>query len=444
MRKVIIFMISVLITNTGYSNELDNLLERVRQGYQQDITLDNTQLEQFKKLHAKQAETTKTAQIQLNTLNKQTDLLLAKIDNNHKEIEVLTQKLAEESADLQQLFKQLQSAASDLDHFASNSMLSAQFPDDKLRISPLLDNKHQPTDTDIQNLWTGYMLQMVESGKITRFNTSVVLPNGVIEQNEVTRIGTFTAFTQQGYVRYLGENSAFILLPHQPQGELLDNLAQFEQTNNEAVTATIDPSRGALLAIAGEQPDNWQRVKQAGIVGYLILLVGFAGLVIALIQGIRLFRQSKQIENQRLNLAAPGDNPLGRMLKIGNKANVCADQLSRLLDEVILGEIPKLKKGLPTLAVLAGIAPLLGLLGTVSGMIETFQAITAFGNGSPKILSSGISQALLTTALGLVVSIPLVLIHCFLSSRSNTLIHILEHQGAGLIAIREMDENHDL
>ncbi|WP_299018369.1 MotA/TolQ/ExbB proton channel family protein [uncultured Photobacterium sp.] len=443
MKKIILIMISAVITNTGYSNELDSLLKKVQQGYQQEIALDKAQLEKFKALNTQQIEATNAAKKRLTTLNIQTDQFISKIDHNRNEIAELTRKLAEESADLQQVFKQLNSAASELDHHLKNSMLSAQFPDEQNRLTPLLNTKYQPNSQDIQHLWAGYLLQMVESGKIASFDSSVVLPNGAIEQRLITRLGTFTAFDQNGYVRYLENNGAFMLLPKQPQGKPLDLITQFEQQTSGPATVTIDPSRGTLIAIAGDQPDNWQRIQQAGVVGYLILLVGCVGLIISAIQGIRLFRQNKQIQHQRMNLDQPGDNPLGRILKVGRQTNIKAEQLSRLLDEVVLGEIPLLKKGLPTLAVLAGIAPLLGLLGTVSGMIETFQAITAFGNGSPKILSSGISQALLTTALGLVVSIPLVLIHCLLNNKSNALIHILEHQGAGLIALREVDESHD-
>ena len=110
------------------------------------------------------------------------------------------------------------------------------------------------------------------------------------------------------------------------------------------------------------------------------------------------------------------------------------ETLSLKLDEAILRETPSIERGLVTLAILAAVAPMLGLLGTVSGMIETFQSITLFGTGDPKLMSGGISQALVTTELGLAVAIPILLIHSALSSKSNRLIQILDEESAAIVA----------
>ena len=128
-------------------------------------------------------------------------------------------------------------------------------------------------------------------------------------------------------------------------------------------------------------------------------------------------------------------NPLGRILSVySDKIAQDVETLSLKLDEAILRETPSIERGLITLAILAAVAPMLGLLGTVSGMIETFQSITLFGTGDPKLMSGGISQALVTTELGLAVAIPMLLIHSALSSKSNRLIQILDEESAAIVA----------
>jgi biopolymer transport protein ExbB len=131
------------------------------------------------------------------------------------------------------------------------------------------------------------------------------------------------------------------------------------------------------------------------------------------------------------------DNPLGRVLRVYEE-NQSADveKLGLKLDEAILKETPALERGIMLLKVLSVVAPLLGLLGTVTGMIKTFQAITLFGTGDPKLMAGGISEALVTTVLGLVTAIPLLLLHSVVSTRSKNLVQVLDEQSVGLVAER--------
>ncbi|MEC8351463.1 MAG: MotA/TolQ/ExbB proton channel family protein, partial [Pseudomonadota bacterium] len=99
-------------------------------------------------------------------------------------------------------------------------------------------------------------------------------------------------------------------------------------------------------------------------------------------------------------------------------------------------EMPKITRNLTLIKIISVVAPLLGLLGTVTGMINTFQAITLFGTGDPKLMAGGISQALVTTVLGLVVAIPTVFLYTLLNTRSKNMLLILQEQSAGIIAER--------
>ena len=176
--------------------------------------------------------------------------------------------------------------------------------------------------------------------------------------------------------------------------------------------------------------------------GYIILGLGALGLLLLLERWIYLSVAGRRIARQRQDVANPRpDNPLGRVLQ-AFEANRQADgeTLEIRLDEAVLREAPKLHRGLPMVKLFASTAPMLGLLGTVVGIIETFQAITLFGTGDPKLMAGGISQALITTAMGLSVAVPLVLLHSLMAARSRNLARVLEEQSAGLVAAHSSGE----
>ena len=195
----------------------------------------------------------------------------------------------------------------------------------------------------------------------------------------------------------------------------------------------------ALLVLA---PDLKERIQQGGWIGFIILGLGAIGLIIALQRFYSLTVVGRGVARQQKSTEASLKNPLGRILSVySDTLAQDVETLSLKLDEAILREIPKIERGLVTLAILAAISPMLGLLGTVSGMIETFQSITLFGTGDPKLMSGGISQALVTTELGLAVAIPILLIHSALSSKSNRLVQILDEESAALIARNAEKQN---
>jgi biopolymer transport protein ExbB len=203
----------------------------------------------------------------------------------------------------------------------------------------------------------------------------------------------------------------------------------------ELVAAPVDPSRGAILNLFLQMPTLMERINQGGIVGYIIILLGFVGVGIAVERITRLTLTWRAVKDQLASGQASGDTPLGRVwaaYQSNNSADV--ETLELKLDDAILKEMPALEKHLSLLKLLSGVAPLMGLLGTVTGMILTFQAITLFGTGDPKLMAGGISQALITTVLGLVVAIPILLLHSVAATRSREIVQILEEQATGMIA----------
>jgi biopolymer transport protein ExbB len=212
-------------------------------------------------------------------------------------------------------------------------------------------------------------------------------------------------------------------------------MAQNIETSSSGVHAfPIDPTRGGMLALLVQVPDLKNRIEQGGLVGYVIIFIGLIGVLIALERLFLLVTTSHQVKKQLKNKKAE-DNPLGRIMQVYEKnPSIDTETLGLKLDEAILKEMPRIQRGLAALALLAAVSPLLGLLGTVTGIIETFQSITLYGTGDPRVMSGGISQALVTTVMGLLVAIPLLLFHSFLSSKSNALIQVLDEKSTAFVA----------
>jgi biopolymer transport protein ExbB len=204
----------------------------------------------------------------------------------------------------------------------------------------------------------------------------------------------------------------------------------------------VDPSRGSLLGLLIQAPSLKERIDQGGVVGYVIIGLGLIGVLIAVWRYLSLTISGSKIRSQLKSATPNAGNALGRILGVyHDNKDIDTETLELKLDEAILKEAPKLEKWQGSIKVLAAVAPLMGLLGTVVGMIATFQAITLFGTGDPKLMAGGISQALVTTVLGLVVAIPLVLLHSMVAGKSKGLIEILEEQSAGLIAKHSEEES---
>ncbi|SER62766.1 biopolymer transport protein ExbB [Vreelandella subterranea] len=257
--------------------------------------------------------------------------------------------------------------------------------------------------------------------------------SGEISLQNVVRLGDFAAFTNTDLLRQ-DEEGHLTVLPRTP-AEIADYLAAYHQ--GETRVMVMDPTRGSVLDALAQRPTLMERFHQGGYVGYVVVALGGIGLLVALLQYLYLLVTSQRVNRQ---LKSPdqlkGHNPLGRVLLRfeGMDKHQTPEALEARLDEAVLAELPRLERGQPIVKLLAAIAPLLGLLGTVTGMIVTFQAITVFGTGDPQLMAGGISQALVTTVLGLITAVPLLFAQTALSSRSRHLTHVIEGQASAALA----------
>jgi len=290
---------------------------------------------------------------------------------------------------------------------------------------------------DIEKVWFELQREMTEQGKVSRFNTDVIVDGGDKVQKEVVRVGAFNLISDGQYLEYTPSTNTISQLTRQPSSRFTATAADLQQANTGVVPFALDPTGGSILGLLVQAPDTSEQVHQGGAVGYVILGVGLLALLIALERFVSLLLMGGKIRRQLKDDTARDDNPLGRVMKVKDQyPNVAYDTLELKLSEAILREMPKITRNLTLIKIISVVAPLLGLLGTVTGMINTFQAITLFGTGDPKLMAGGISQALVTTVLGLVVAIPTVFLYTLLNTRSKGLLLILQEQSAGIIAER--------
>jgi len=356
---------------------------------------------------------------------------------NQQRIITARQALDERLGALKELFGVLQTVAGDTQGRFAASLTNIQYPERSQFLvelgSKMAGASSLASIADIERLWGMLQQEVIESGRVVRFNHLVTKADGEQENMEIVRVGTFNLVSDNGYLKF--ENGDVSELLRQPEGRYVSTTGDLMEADGGAVSLGIDVTRGGILALLVESPTIKDRIEQGGIVGYCIIALGLIGLLIAIMRWLALSTADRKVKAQLKRETASTDNPLGRVLA-AYESNRGADTetIELKLSEAALKEMPDLTKGLLFIKVVSAVAPLMGLLGTVTGMIKTFQVITLYGAGDPKMMAGGISQALMTTVLGLVVAIPMVLLHTVVSGKSRKIVNILQSQSAGLVA----------
>lgn len=413
---------------------LEGLLQQVAQFNQQESAINKQREAEFKNNKEQQKSLLNRAKTDLNAEQKRADKLKNNFDENEKRLADKEEELRLRIGNLGEMFGVVRQVADDLSGTLLTSLTRAEKPVRSADLEKLSQAKELPNIQELQQLWLTLQEEMTLTGQVSQFNALVVQNDGTEKEQLVTRIGAFAALTEEGYVRFDEQAGRLISMARQPRQEgLIDDY--LSANDGEINAIAIDPTRGALLGLVLSNPDLIGRIKQGALVGYIIIVLAIIGLLLAAWRLVSLFSIRKKVEAQIKQLDQPkDDNPLGRILATATDDIVDQETLELKIDEAILKEVPQLERAQSMIKLFAAIAPLLGLLGTVTGMIATFQAITNFGTGDPKLMAGGISQALITTVLGLVAAIPLLLSHNLVSSQSKRLVQILDEQAAGLIA----------
>jgi len=444
--KRIAFILAGALCMTGVAQaqnnaaSMDELLKMIQSGQARDSEEARQREARFAQQRNEQQNLLNQARAERTRQENTSQRLEAQFNENQQKIVDARAQLDERLGALKELFGVLQTVAGDAQGRFSTSLTNIQYPDrEKFLVelgSKMAGASSLASIEEIEHLWYELQQEVSETGKIVRFPLEITKANGEVETTDVVRVGAFNIVFEGGYLQYNGTTGNVSELQRQPdQSRYTDSAADIVEATTGPVTFGLDGTRGSILALLVESPTLRDKVDQGGIVGYSILGLGVIGLLIAFMRWLSLSNASRKVNAQLKSDTASTDNPLGRVLAAyeANK-NADTETIELKLSEAALKEMPELTKGLLMIKVISVVAPLMGLLGTVTGMIKTFQVITLYGAGDPKMMAGGISQALVTTVEGLVVAIPMVLIHTVVSGQSRKIVNILESQSAGMVA----------
>jgi biopolymer transport protein ExbB len=432
------------------AQSIDDLLKRVQQGEVTEKRENREREQRFQQDKASQQKVLADAQAQRATLEQRSDALETQFEENELRVADLTEQFDKRLGSLKELFGVLQQVAGDTRAQFENSITSTQPSirdgNDPDRVQFLADLAAKmgtasklASIEEIERLWFEMLNEMQETGRVVSYRAPVILGDGQQTELDVTRVGVFNLITDGKYLQYTPETGNITELARQPQQvRFVKTTADLANADSGMVTFALDPTRGQILSLLIQEPDLRERIDQGGTVGYIIIALGAIGMLLAVWRWVALFVTGTKVRAQLKKETPSADNPLGRVLKVADdNRGVDRETLELKLGEAIYKERPALDRALPFIKIISVVAPLLGLLGTVTGMIVTFQAITLFGTGDPKLMAGGISQALVTTVLGLVVAIPTVLLHTLVSGRSRSIQQVLQEQAAGIVAERD-------
>jgi biopolymer transport protein ExbB len=428
---------------------LDDLLNQVA-----NVRADENQLFQQRRAEydAKATQAEKDALLRAAEQRRQqldgvSDQLSETYSANELEINNLNTQLRDKagSLGLAEMFGLARQSANDVSSILQQSLITTQFPtpageiprDEWLR--QFAASRATPTAADLERLWLELQREMTASGQVAKYRATVVQPGGEPVDSEVIRIGPFTAIADGQFLSYLPNLRTLNVLPRQLPGEFMEVAREFTNATSGYADAVVDANRGVLLGLYVERPTSMERVESGELIGLIIIIVGALGALAFVFQLFNLIFVRVAVSRQLRSLDRPTpNNPLGRVLLAfkGDKSKIeqDADVAELRITEAVLREVPKLERFQAFLRLCVAAGPLLGLIGTVWGMIITFQSITESGSSDPKLMATGIGIAMIATVLGLFVAITLLFANALLNSLSRGLVQVLDEQSAGMLA----------
>ncbi len=434
---------AVLTAQPAVAQSLTDVLQAVRRDSEQMSAQDQQRLNEFRQDTASQAARMAEARNALAAAEARGRALSARFDANEAILSDLEAQVSQQAGDFQELLGQFRSAAGATMPEIANSLANFDYTDRVAGIAEIAEARVLPTRNQLERLPKAMLQEMIAQSEVKTFTATVngIGPNGSNAEAELIRIGVFTAATtdDRKFVEVRRPNTGDTFLqafPKQPGGAYASGMASLVRASEgDVVRAPVDPSRGNLFGILGDLPTFGDRLAQGGPVGAVIASLAVIGILIGLFKVFTLFTMGGAMRATAKTRQAGTGNPLARVFEAyENNRNADVETLELKLDEQILRESPRIERFNDIIKVLAAVAPLMGLLGTVIGMIITFTAITIYGAGDPKLMAGGISVALMTTVFGLVAAIPLLLIHAIVSAIARGNQQLLDEQAAGLVA----------
>lgn len=441
---------SIVPAHANQDIDVDALLNLVKQGQARDDSEFNSRIQRFNSNKQQQETLLQKAKDERLSLENDSERKEADFAKNETDLAAAQERLTNRLGSLKELFGVLQQVAGDTKGIFDGSLITSELNENpstagrEVFLSELIQtagsSSKLPSIEELEQLWFEMQREMTMSGKVSSYQADVVLPTGDTVKEQVVRLGSFNAVSNGNYLTFDLESQKLVELAAQPgnryNGPAADlESAQMTEGKTNFTDFWIDPSRGQLLKIMGQSAGLGERIDQGGVVGYIILSLAVIGVLLAIWRMIQLTAETARIKKQMNSDVASDDNALGRVMEVYQQnGDADVETLELHLSEAISSEVPSLTRGINWIKIISVVAPLLGLLGTVTGMIDVFETMSLFGTGDPKLMAGGISQALITTVLGLVAAIPCVFLHTMTNNRSRALITILEERATGILA----------
>ncbi len=441
-------MLLSVVSNAAFAVTFEEIMAKIREAREAEAIVITQRNNEFRGKLEEQQRLLREA----TRMRDEGEALSARLDAryaaNEQRIQELSDLLEVNQGNLGELFGVTRQISGDAAGMLGESLINTQLvtaPGEESRVEFLrriASATALPSIRELEDLWLYMMGEIQHRGEVVRYTTPVLQVDGITSvPTEVVRIGAFEAVGDGKYLGYLPNENTLFELTRQPADGWMRDLAE-DLSNHTSGTGyvpmMVDPASGPLLGLYVERPNPWERIQNGEVVGYVILAVGIAGLIVALFQYLYLFYMKVAVSGQlkRLNQPQKG-NPLGRLLISANETVGDRPEVVELrISEAVLREIPRLERFQAFLRLAVAAGPLLGLIGTVIGMIITFESITASGSSDPKLMAEGIGQAMIATVLGLGIAIPLLFLNAGLVSLSRSVVNVLEEQSTRLLAVR--------
>ena len=426
---------------------LDELLELVKSGKFAESEEATKRENRFNREKNRQQTLLANAKAERAKLESIATSLEATFEANEAKLNLLEDQLKTRLGSLYETFGHLQGVASDTEDYFKTAITSGQFGKDREVFLGDLAKKmgegvSVATIEEIEELWYELSRELVASGSVEKFKATVIDNDGESTIEDVVRIGNFNAVAEGKYLTYLSKRGAYETLPRQP-GRYLDGTYDIFDEDSGFVQFAVDPTGpqgGALLVNLISLPSFFEQIQYGRITGYTIILLFLIAIGVFGWRFYALFTINGAVKKQAAGESA-AENPLSRIFALADQNKTDTETLELKLAEQILIERAEIDQYIWVVRLIAVISPLLGLFGTIIGMINTFQAITLFGTGDPKTMAGGISEALVTTMLGLMCAIPATFMAAALSNYSKGILSILEEQSTGMVAVRAEETN---
>ena len=406
------------------NNEINALLELVKTNKSIYVNEDNKRLQSFLEKISERTALLNDAKRKLENENIRNTKLEAEFEKNEKALAELEEKLQIKIGVLGELFGVTRQYAGELAAASENSVVFYEFPNRLERLKEVSKIQVHKL-SELEDLWLAYLDEIVAGSQIKTVNTQITDPDGDTVDGSIIRYGLFSASYKNKFVTPSSSLNSFKLLAKQPESSITRTLRRHSRANDYE-KVSIDPTRGFLLSLYLDKPGWFQRIAQGKLIGFIIILIGVAGTAFSIFKIYKLRGYTYEVMND--------DSKVLSDLNSSLNTNVSRESKENLVDEIIINYTGTIEFGTNWIKFFAAVAPLLGLLGTVIGMIETFQAITLFGTGDPKQMAGGISQALVTTMLGLIVAAPLLGMYTYISEKTSSIVQVLDEKASYLLS----------